>query len=186
MAKHAHTGSRAYCYTVHNLCKCPRRLFTTTVNSRCRCPTRPFPETLYTVTVNVQQKLTVCVHQDHSLLHCTQCPTRQFHTTLYTVSVQQDHSLLHCTQSVSSKTIPYCIVHSQCLTRPSPITQCSTWPFPTTPNTVSNKTITCSAVHSDHQELGLLHCTLSVSNKTIFYDTVHNQFLRRLFHITWS
>ena len=49
---------------------------------------------------------------------------------------------------------------------------------------MSNKTITCSAVHSDHQELGLLYCTLSVSNKTIFYDTVRNQFLRRLFHTT--
>ena len=111
MAKHAHTGSRAYCYTVHNLCKCPRRLFTTTVYNR-RYPTRPFHTTLYTVTVSVPQ--TIPYHTVHS-----QCesPASPFPTTLYTVTVnvQQDHSLLHCTQSMSNKTIPYHTVQSHCL-----------------------------------------------------------------------
>ncbi len=165
MAKHALTRYRAYSYTVHNLCKCPRRLFTTTVYSR-RCPTRPFRTTLYTATVSVQQTIpyyTVHSHcqcpTNYSLIHCTQslwesnktisyytvhshcqCPTRPFPTTQYkvTVKIQQDHSLLHCTQSPSV----------------------SNKPFPATLYTLT----VCV-----QQENLLLHCTnsLSVSNKPI-------------------
>ena len=74
MVKHAHTGSRAYCYTVHNLCKCPRRLFTTTV--------------------------VVDVQQDHSLKHCIQLLSTSNKNIPYytqyavTVNVQQNTSLL--------------------------------------------------------------------------------------------
>ena len=113
MVKHAHTGSRAYCYTVHNLCKCPRRLFTTIVYSRCRCPTRPFFETLYTVTVNVQQS--------HSLLytvcsHC-QCPTKHFptitvcsHCQCPTIPFHTIHSVQSL--SMSNKNTPCCDIYT--------------------------------------------------------------------------
>ena len=159
MAKHAHTGSRAYCYTVHNLCKCPRRLFTTTVYSRCRCPTRPFFETLYTVTVNVQQKhpllYTVCSHcqcptKPFSTItvcsHC-QCPTKIPPAAIYTQSLSMSnkndsllytvHKLCQC-QTRSLLITLYTVTNCQCPPRPFPVTLYT---------------------FSVHQDYSLLHCT---------------------------
>ena len=153
MAKHAHTGSRPYCYTVHNLCICPRRLFTTTVYSHCQCPTTC--SLLHCTQSLWKSHKTIPYYTVHN--HC-HCPTRPFpttdtvsnkkilyytvhsvsvqqdqqdhsllHSTLYTltVCVQQENSLLHCTHSlsVSNKKIPYYTVHTHCL--------CLTKPFQT-------------------------------------------------------
>ena len=200
----AHTRYRAYRYTVNNLCKCPRRLFTTTAYSR-RCLTRPFPATRYKVTVSIQQNHSL-PHSTKSLLesnkaisyytvhsHC-QYPTRPFPTTLYTVtvSVQQDHSLPHSTKSlsVSNKTIPYHTEQSYCQspTRPFPTTQYKITvrvqirPFPTTLYKVTvslQQTIPCYTVHRHRQcptNHSIPHSTksLSVSNKTIPYYTIHS------------
>ena len=111
MAKQAHTRSRAYSYTVHNLCICPRRLFSiqslsvsnktityNTVKSHCRCLTRKFSTTQYTLSVS--NKTIPCY-----TLHCT-------------------HSL-----SLSNKTIPHYTLHTHCL--------CPTRKFPTTPYTLT-------------------------------------------------